>query len=701
MRKWCRAELGKTAALHAHANCFCPPSHMLGLAALLLPLTAIQHSNEMCHAACFGSRTAVLSGHCRSGFCGDGACCKQGLKMPPCDGAMGCDGFQCCTDLADTGSSVDDEVTGTTLPPPPPLPPLSECAILRIEYEIGKQRHDELGDKEYEVIVRVEPWRPASLVKLVYHQTGLEDGASRPIEVARLTGGSVERDTREEQGDLQVRTLLLKLSDGRDAELTSCRFGDVSIGAVGHVMAAVGLGSLEHSAREQDGVDDERTSSEQRAQAAAAHQCHSGTLRFWSHGSPHKDIRRIGCHLPYDPPPPLPPGRPPPPTPHPPPQKPWPPAVPPRPPKIPQYMFFAAPPPPPGLAALQANFSLMLTLRVGVVGIGLLLVLLACTQGLGCTDVRRARCIAAKAGGNRLGCVQRAAVWMLARAASVKPGGSTSLGRHAPLSSVEDGPVDDDDEEDDGSYVSTSLPAARANRTVSLSNEMDDDDDADDRGRLSTRTRGARAAMPKLAAAAKAAAAATTVVLANEGIAEAPTAEPRVPLDAADPFSLQLYGKPKGTASIPPAPQPSPKPAGPASGTVPALPRPPSTAPHQAAPGASVAATPQPTKASAAGERGSGSGDEDWEAQASLGRWHPGVRVAAARSAAPLPLSASTDVADPWELVCPPTSSNTSSTPPAPPPPAAVAPLSALDDLADEGPAPARRPAATRMSMDG
>ena len=50
---------------------------------------------------------------------------------------------------------------------------VSECAIERIEYEIGKQRHDALGDKEYEVVVHVEPWRAESLVKLVYHQQDL------------------------------------------------------------------------------------------------------------------------------------------------------------------------------------------------------------------------------------------------------------------------------------------------------------------------------------------------------------------------------------------------------------------------------------------------------------------------------------------------------------------------------------------------
>lgn len=568
---------------------------MILLYAILLPLAAVQHANEMCHASCYGNRP-MSSGGCLSGFCGDGACCKQGLTMPPCDGNMGCNGFQCCTDLAvinakaagaGAAGTAAAGTPGASIAPaatPPPLPPLSECGIFRIEYEIGRERHDELGDQEYEVIVRVEPWRPASFVKLVYHQTGLENGVTRPVEVTHLTGGSVEKDTREDFQSLrlQVRTLLLKMSDGLDAELTTCRFGDVSVGAVGQVIAAIGLGTLESSAHQsavhaqgstEDG-EDSSISVQRVQQAAAAHQCRSGTLRFWTHGSPHKDIRRIGCHLPYDPPPPTPPGRPPPPTPHPPPSEPTPPAFPPLPPMAPQYMFFAAPPPP---SAWRSATVVTLVVSGGIISISLVLFLLlpCCTHRLGGAEgfVERAANSAKMGplgpyGGRRL--AAHLAAWLRTGAATAKSARVVChphLGQHAPLSSIEnnEGEDDDDDEIDEISYLSASRRAARRHSTItSLSTAMDDDDDDNDeshgRCQISARKSGARAtaaskgvSAPKVeewdaeVAAPPAAAAAKVVTASKKAGAEALAAVPPAPYEAMDDdFSLQLFGKPKG-----------------------------------------------------------------------------------------------------------------------------------------------------------
>lgn len=171
---------------------------MLVVACVMLVTSETLNRGQLCHASCFGNGLKH-NGHCPSGFCGDGACCQEGLALPPCDGVMGCTGFQCCADettgtvdVADAHVGVGQAQTApsagiigqglNSVPPPPPLPPLSECAISRVEYEIGKQRHDALGDKEYEVLVRIEPWRPESLIKLEYHETNVEDGAERPIE---------------------------------------------------------------------------------------------------------------------------------------------------------------------------------------------------------------------------------------------------------------------------------------------------------------------------------------------------------------------------------------------------------------------------------------------------------------------------------------------------------------------------------------
>ena len=535
---------------------------------------------------------------------------------------MGCDGFQCCTDLGVTPAGGSSAFSGAFAPPPPPLPPLSECAIERIEYEIGKQRHDELGDKEYEVIVRVEPWRAASIVKLVYHQIDLEDGAERPIEVTRLTGATLESDEREDQGELQVRTIRLKLSDGDDAELGACRFGDVNVGAVGHVMAAVGLGTLEHKGGDEATSSSSSTTSATvatstasseaaREQAAAARLCRSGTLRFWSHGSVHRDIRRIGCHLPYDPPPPLPPGRPPPPAPHPPPGPPAPPSLPPLPPKAPQYLFFAAPPPPPPRFA-QFEAPLRLTLRVGAVSVTLLL-LLVCGARL---CVRR-----------KVGCVQRLSLWVLAGAVSSKRG-SPHLGEHARIAADDDD--EHDEEEEETSYVSSDGAAMRRGRDGAVggkwrpSHEMDDDDDDAPSSRSTTSAR--------------------------QGAPAKATLDGTALSAEVDPFSLQLYGKPK-MAFTPPKPKvlAAVAPASP----VPTLPRPPSSG--------------------ATGSLSPGGGGED-DLDGSLGRWDARAskraREKAAKATEPLPRGLTEAPADPWEMVSP----------------------TVLDDLADEGPVPSNRP---------
>jgi len=106
--------------------------------------------------------------------------------------------------------------------------------------------------------------------------------------------------------------------------------------------------------------------------------CRSGTVSFWSYGNVHRDIRRIGCHLAYSPPPPAPPTRPPPPSPSPPPRVPPLPLLPPAPPAHPTYLFFLLPPSPPSSSeAFKASLPMQLTLAAIGVLVGILMLFAA------------------------------------------------------------------------------------------------------------------------------------------------------------------------------------------------------------------------------------------------------------------------------------------------------------------------------------
>ena len=86
------------------------------------------------------------SGWCTSGWCGTGmACCELGIfNRPPCDGStMGCAGHRCCAAAAQAAAGhATPTVAARVAPPPsaPPAPPLSECAIARVTYEIDVRR---------------------------------------------------------------------------------------------------------------------------------------------------------------------------------------------------------------------------------------------------------------------------------------------------------------------------------------------------------------------------------------------------------------------------------------------------------------------------------------------------------------------------------------------------------------------------------
>ena len=165
--------------------------------------TTVSNAGVDCHEKCGWSGPTGLNrqhdGHCPSDFCGAGACCKKGLISSPCNGTMGCDGRQCCVRVPQLPLPPPSAAAAVVLTarsrepptPPPPLPPLSECSIERIQYEVLRSSHDHVGDKMYQVALHVEPWRLGSIVYLTYRQTGLATGRERAIKVKMILRGAM------------------------------------------------------------------------------------------------------------------------------------------------------------------------------------------------------------------------------------------------------------------------------------------------------------------------------------------------------------------------------------------------------------------------------------------------------------------------------------------------------------------------------
>ena len=286
-------------------------------------------------------------------FCGaGGACCKKGIVSLPCDGNIGCIDGQCCVAVAQQPTASVPPTSHAGLPKissnPPPLPPLSECAIERITFEVLRSGHDLVGDKMYQVAVNVEPWRLDSFVFLTFRQAGLATGRERRIKLTSLTGATLASDAATQDGDVEIRKLSLQLGYGSDASLQPCRFAEVRTGVEGHIIE---LRDHHKVTSQHADTGTARGEAWLEAWTAGAYECHRGTITLWSYGDMRRDLTRIGCHLPYDPPPPTPPSPPPPPSPSPPL---------PEPPFLPGVVKPAAPPSvsiPYSLAAAMAHES--------------------------------------------------------------------------------------------------------------------------------------------------------------------------------------------------------------------------------------------------------------------------------------------------------------------------------------------------------
>ena len=193
------------------------------------------HAGEECHHGCWAGMPNNGSGLCFTNFCGDhGACCRRGLDQFPCNGAVGCTAHQCCTRIPKQPPS----------PPPPPAPrppspaPLSECAIMRISYDVVEGRHDEMGDKLFKAVVGVEPWHEGAYIILTYRQFGLGTGHEMPIHVTESEGATLAsmRQEADPHGDTEVEYRLLQFKLG-EADLTTCESAAVRTGTAGDIVA--------------------------------------------------------------------------------------------------------------------------------------------------------------------------------------------------------------------------------------------------------------------------------------------------------------------------------------------------------------------------------------------------------------------------------------------------------------------------------
>ena len=247
----------------------------------------------------------------------------------------------------------------------------------------------------YKVEVTVQPWLAESFVTLSYRQKDLENGHELPVRIVSVDGAWVVEELREEHGPTEVHTVKFELA-GVNNSLAPCGDAVVRTGLAGDVLAKAGRGAPDDGA----------------VQSAAHHAhgrgCWMGVFTFWAYGDMRKDISRIGCHLPHDPPPPHTPRPPPPPYPSPPPP-------PPRPESLvlgsgtasaarftPGYdgggapSFFASPPPPPdGLidtirhvrdgsrdrVSGEAATALLVTLLAAALLVAAALVRLGCCAG--------------------------------------------------------------------------------------------------------------------------------------------------------------------------------------------------------------------------------------------------------------------------------------------------------------------------------
>mmetsp|Transcript_9506 Transcript_9506/g.17353 ORF Transcript_9506/g.17353 Transcript_9506/m.17353 type:complete len:355 (-) Transcript_9506:156-1220(-) len=55
--------------------------------------------------------------NCPSGFCGSGYCCQTGVLEPYCGAEYGCEGFHCCTNIADDVTSLAPTFSPSTIAP--------------------------------------------------------------------------------------------------------------------------------------------------------------------------------------------------------------------------------------------------------------------------------------------------------------------------------------------------------------------------------------------------------------------------------------------------------------------------------------------------------------------------------------------------------------------------------------------------------
>ena len=155
---------------------------MLALLALLPAAAEFANGGIHCKEQC---KMDGLTGQCHTSFCGTGhvACCKAGLKQPPCDGrTMGCKLGNCCTAL-----SYEHAPSSSSSPPPPPPrhPPVyadgedealvreAKCDRATTRFHLDRVTHQQgMAFASSSARIDVTPWQTDLHVVLLIHAHG-------------------------------------------------------------------------------------------------------------------------------------------------------------------------------------------------------------------------------------------------------------------------------------------------------------------------------------------------------------------------------------------------------------------------------------------------------------------------------------------------------------------------------------------------
>ena len=169
----------------------------LGVAVAPAAYTIVSNAGKICHVPC---KMGDGRGNCKTDFCGFGdvACCRLGLEMEFCNGAIGCKDFQCCvswrTPPQPPVSPPVPSMPPSPGPPPPPAPlpppgpPWASCPEAELSYALETESKKEEEDfTRSTAYVLITPWREMLRVVLMLRSGG------EYIEVLNVEGATLGR----------------------------------------------------------------------------------------------------------------------------------------------------------------------------------------------------------------------------------------------------------------------------------------------------------------------------------------------------------------------------------------------------------------------------------------------------------------------------------------------------------------------------